>query len=186
MRGNRSGRSAGFTMVELLLVLAIVAVAAGLVTWALPDGESTRLEEDAARLTALLDMARAESRVSGAPVHWVPRAGAEPGEPDANGRVRAFRFVGLPTSLALPGHWLDARISAEVPTSAGVIVLGPEAILPPQRILLRLGRHELQLASDGLGPFVVQATGAAPGGQAGAAQAPAVAGSPSRTAGAAR
>lgn len=164
--GPRVLRTAGrgFTMVELLIVLAIMAVAVGLVTWALPDGDRTRLEEEAARLTALLEMARAESRVTGAPVRWVPRSGTDPGLTDASGRAQAFRFVGLPTTLALPGHWLDARVTAEVATVGGAIVLGPEAILPPQRITLRLGPQQLELASDGLGPFGVQTAGDAPDG----------------------
>ena len=60
-------------MVELLIVIAIVALSVALISAALPDGDASRLEEEGARLTALLEMARAESRVSGAPVVWVPR-----------------------------------------------------------------------------------------------------------------
>jgi general secretion pathway protein H len=37
-------------------------------------------------------------------------------------------------------------------------VLGPSAILPPQRIVLTLGDQRLELASDGLGPFEVSQT----------------------------
>jgi general secretion pathway protein H len=33
------------------------------------------------------------------------------------------------------------------------VVLGPEAILPPQRIVLLLADKRLELASDGLSPF---------------------------------
>jgi hypothetical protein len=33
------------------------------------------------------------------------------------------------------------------------VLLGPEAILPPQRIVLSLGDKRVELASDGLGPF---------------------------------
>ena len=43
-----------------------------------------------------------------------------------------------------------------------MVVLGPEAILPPQRIVLRLENQRLELASDGLGPFAVTGSGAAP------------------------
>ena len=38
---------------------------------------------------------------------------------------------------------------------ANSLVLGPEAILPPQRIVLQLADKRLELASDGLGPFIV-------------------------------
>ena len=140
-------------MVELLIVIAIVALAVALVSVALPDGDAARLEEEGARLTALLEMARAEARVSGAPVHWVPRTEAEP-LTDLSGAPVHFRFVGLPKALALPSRWLDARVSAQIVGSRSV-VLGPAAILPAQRIVLTLAEQRLELLSDGLGPFVV-------------------------------
>ena len=140
-------------MVELLIVIAIVALAVALVSVALPDGDAARLEEEGARLTALLEMARAEARVSGAAVRWVPRTEAEP-LTDLSGAPVHFRFVGLPTALALPSRWLDARVSAQIVGSRSV-VLGPAAILPAQRIVLSLAEQRLELLSDGLGPFVV-------------------------------
>ena len=140
-------------MVELLIVIAIIALAVTLVSVALPDGDTARLEEEGARLTALLEMARAEARVSGSPVNWVPRTEADP-LTDLSGAPVHFRFVGLPTALALPSRWLDARVSAQIVGSRSV-VLGPAAILPPQRIVLMLAEQRLELVSDGLGPFVV-------------------------------
>ena len=160
-------------MVELLIVIAIVALSVALISAALPDGDASRLEEEGARLTALLEMARAESRVSGAPVVWVPRGatgatgatGSADSATDAQGRPVHFRFVGLSAALALPSRWLDERVSAEV-VGARVVVLGPAAILPAQRIVLSLDKQRLELSSDGLGPFAVAqapaATGAAP------------------------
>jgi general secretion pathway protein I len=85
----------GFTMIELLMVIAILAIAVSLVTLALPDGEASRLEEEGVRLGALLEMARAEARVSGATVRWLPRRDDQPAT-DADGVPLQFRFVGLP------------------------------------------------------------------------------------------
>ena len=162
-RPERSGNR-GFTMIELLIVIAIVALSVALISAALPDGDASKLEEEGARLTALLEMARAESRVSGAAVMWVPRGAAGSGESaaDAQGRPLHFRFVGLPAALALPSRWLDERVSAQV-MGARVIVLGPSAILPAQRIVLSLEQQRLELASDGLGPFAVAQSPATPG-----------------------
>ena len=154
MRRRRRGGARGFTLIELVIVIAIVALAVGLIAIALPDGDAARLDEEGARLTALLEMARAEARVSGATVRWVPR-GAGEADPSSDGSAAAanFRFVGLPAALALPTRWLDARVSVQV-VGATTVLLGPEAILPPQRVVLRLGERRLELASDGLGPFV--------------------------------
>lgn len=149
----RRGATRGFTLVELLIVIAIIAVGVALVSVALPDGDAARLDEEGARLTALLELARVEARVSGAPVYWVPSAeGAA--LTDLGGAPVHFRFVGLPVALALPSRWLDARVSAQV-VGARSVVLGPAAILPAQRIVLRLAERRLELLSDGLGPFAV-------------------------------
>lgn len=148
----------GFTMVELLVVFAIVALGVGLVALALPDGEANRLEEEAARLSSLLESARAEARVAGVPVRWVPRnAAAELGlaaGDGADGDVLDFQFVGLPRRLDMPSRWLDRLTQAQV-VGASHLVLGPEAILPPQRVVLRLGEHRLELRTDGLAPFAL-------------------------------
>ena len=156
-RGRSGARPGGFTLIELLVVIAIVAISAGLITLSLRDGHAAKLEEEGARLAALLEMARAEARVSGTTVRWVPkREGSSDPDPDVQ-----FRFVGLSELQALPTRWLDPATQAQV-VGAATVVLGPEAILPPQRIVLRLENQRLELASDGLGPFAVAGSGAAP------------------------
>ncbi|MBS0305067.1 MAG: prepilin-type N-terminal cleavage/methylation domain-containing protein, partial [Proteobacteria bacterium] len=62
----------GFTLVELLVVVALVAIGAGAVSLALRDRAGSRLDEEAARLVALLEGARAEARAAGLTVRWVP------------------------------------------------------------------------------------------------------------------
>jgi general secretion pathway protein H len=151
-RGTPAGR--GFTLIELLIVLAIVVVSSGLIVLALRDSNQARLEEEGARLSALLEMARAEARVAGSTVRWVPRGG------DADPAIQ-FRFVGLPLTQDMPTRWLDPGTRAQI-VGATTLLLGPEAILPPQRVVLTLADRRLELASDGLGPFAVVAAAAAP------------------------
>ena len=139
----------GFTLIELLIVIVIIAVSVGVVSLALRDSDASKLEEEGARLSALLEMARAEARASGTTVRWVPAAAAAANDSDAQ-----FRFVGLPAAQTFPTRWLAAGTSAQV-VGAATVVLGPDAILPPQRIVLRLAERRIELASDGLAPFAV-------------------------------
>ena len=145
---QRAGRMAlrGFTLIELMVVVALIAIASAVVSLALRDPAATRLDQEAARLVALLEAARTEARASGLPASWEPRpvqAGAE-----------GFRFIGLPSSSELPDHWLNVGVSAEV-VNARALVLGPEPLIGAQRIVLRLDDQRVTLATDGLGPFVV-------------------------------
>lgn len=133
----------GFTLIELMVVMAVIAIGAAVVTFALRDPAATRLEREAQRLAALLEIARAESRATGVPALWIP---SPAGEPSAS-----FRFVGLRAGSRLPETWLDDGVRAEV--AGGRVVLGPDAILPPQRIVLALGEQRMEIASDGLGAF---------------------------------
>ena len=136
----------GFTLIELIIVVALIAVASAVATLALRDPSATRLEQEAARLTALLESARAEARASGLTARWEPRAE----QVDTEG----FRFIGLPPSSELPAQWLGSGVTAEV-IGARAVVLGPEPLIPAQRIVLRLGDQQLIVSTDGLGPFVV-------------------------------
>jgi general secretion pathway protein H len=144
LRRLRSG--SGFTLIELLLVVALIAIASGLATFALRNPASTQLEHEGARLAALLESARAQSRGSGIAVRWTPR-GSDPAMP-------GFRFTGLSVGNELPNHWMQSGVSAEI-IGLPALVLGPEPIIGPQRIVLRLEDQRLVLSTDGLGPFEV-------------------------------
>ena len=149
-------RTRGFTLIELLVVIAIVAIASGVASLALRDGDAARLDEEAVRLVALLEGARAEARASGLAARWEPAA---PGGEVAEG----FRFAGLPTNDAMPTHWLNDGVSAEV-LGARAVLLGPEPLIGAQRIRLKLARRSVLIATDGLAPFAVtgEETGATP------------------------
>ena len=139
-RGARR-RTAGFTLLELLVVVAIIAVAAAGVSFAMRDASGTDLDREAQRLAALLESARARSRLTGQPVRWVAT--------DAG-----FRFEGLP-SEALPEHWLSGETRV---VGRGLLVLGPEPVIGPQAVeLASAGRPggTVRIATDGLRPFTV-------------------------------
>ena len=147
-------------MLELLVVLVIIAISAGVMTLAMRDGAATKLEREGARLSALLEMARAESRVTGTPVRWVPAGTVTDRANPRPDQVGGFRFVGMSTLNPLPTGWLDEAVVAQV-VGADTVLLGPEALLPPQRIVLRLADQRIEVATDGLGPFAVATEAAA-------------------------
>jgi general secretion pathway protein H len=145
LRMTTAVKDRGFTLIELLVVLAIIAIASSLVVVSMRDSAQSQLDEEAERLAALFEGARTEARASGITVRWEP-AGAEAND-GAN-----FRFIGLPKSSGLPSNWLRPGVSAEV-VGARAVQLGPEPILPPQRIVLSRDERRVMLASDGLAPF---------------------------------
>jgi general secretion pathway protein H len=127
-----------------MVVLALVAVVVSLVTFSLPDPAAAQLDREAVRLAALLESARAESRSSGVPLRF--ELPTQPGE-------GGFRFVGAMAGEPMPTRWLGDGVSAEI-IGGRALLLGPEPLIGPQRIVLRLGERNLTLATDGIGPFV--------------------------------
>ena len=138
----------GFTLLELLVVLSIMALATVGVGLSMRDGTQAQLERDAERLAALLESARAQSRASGVPVRWL----ALP---------EGFRFDGLPSQHPLPTRWLDPSTGVRGEAS---LVLGPEPLIGPQQVILTQSthpEHALRVATDGLRPFAVSSAEAA-------------------------
>jgi len=159
---RRIGAARGFTLIELMIVLTLVAIAAGVISLSLRDPASTRLEHEAARLVALLESARAESRASGLPVRWVPQRVGDDVDFRFVGLPDDFRFFGLAQAGAASRRWLDPQTTAEVAGGAGAVSLGPEPLIGAQRIVLHLGDRQLELRTDGLGPFTVAGDEARP------------------------
>lgn len=139
-------RCAGFTLIELMVVLVLVAIASAGVVFSLRDGGQAQLAREAERLSALLETARAQSRASGVPVRWR----AVPG---------GFAFDGLPPG-SLPDRWLQPGTTAVGPA---VLLLGPEPLIGRQEVALATADgpgRVLRIATDGLRPFTVQPMGA--------------------------
>ena len=142
----------GFTLLELLVVVAIIAIASAGVSFALRDSSETQLERETQRLAALLESGRAQSRASGIPVSWHTTA-------------EGFQFDGVPPQ-ALPERWLGpdtlASNAATAVRGQATLALGPEPIIGRQEVVLSSASHPeraLRVATDGLRPFSVQPLG---------------------------
>jgi general secretion pathway protein H len=123
---------------ELLLVVAVIAMATVGVSLALRDSAQSQLEIEAQRLAAVLDGARAQARASGVAVRW--KAGDNGYTLD--GKASVWQYTG---------------IAAEAPPQG--LVLGPEPLMA--RTSVRLWRIEkpesaVLIATDGLRPFGVE------------------------------
>ena len=144
--GNPERSLGGFTLLELLVVVAIVAMASVGVGFAMRDASLVQLERDAERLSALLESARARSRVSGVPVRWHPTE-------------HGFRFEGL-SGPELPQQWLDADTQVAGVAGTVSLTLGPEPIIGPQEVTLVSSQapgKSVRLTTDGVRPFALRA-----------------------------
>ena len=141
--------SHGFTLLELLVVVSIIAAVSSGVALSLRDGSQTALDRDAQRLAVLLESGRAQSRATGVAVQWTTTA---------NG----FEFVGL-SPATLPNQWLSESTRAIGTVS---LQLGPDPMIGAQAVQLinatQTGNPEsasVRISTDGLRPFSVQSKG---------------------------
>lgn len=142
--GSSRGRAKtlGFTLLELLVVLAIIAFATVGVSLSMRNASDTQLEREATRLAALLEAARGQSRASGIPVVWRSVAGG-------------FTFDGLPAGT-LPSQWLDPGTGTV--SVNPLLRLGPDPLIGRQEVsiaILAKPEHVLRIGTDGLRPFSV-------------------------------
>ena len=164
---SRATGQRGFTLIELMVVVLIVALASGIVVFSLRDTQGIALEREGQRLAALLEYGRAQSRLQGTPVRW-------------RATPQGFVLEGL-NKPAPEQPWLsqDTRVLDVLPrnptadaASLATLALGPEPVLAPQSVLLGSGQtpgNTVRVATDVVRPFAIVPTGAAAPGATGRA-----------------
>jgi general secretion pathway protein H len=140
--GNKCHARRGFTLLELLVVLALLALTTAGLSFAVRNPDIRQLELEAQRLAALFESARAQSQLTAIPVRWTVEQGK-------------VRFEGLAPTM-LPTQWLSRET---VVISKSGILLGPEPLTGPQEVILaslRRPDYQLRVWTDGLRPYKIQ------------------------------
>ncbi len=127
---------------ELLVVIALMALVSVGVVFAMGDNGQDQLQREGQRLAAQLEAARAQSRASGQAARW--RA-------DSTGFVVEGLQGGSRRSA-----WLNPPVATR---TSGDIVLGPEPLIGPQTIAIshpQRAANTVVIATDGVRPFELQ------------------------------
>ncbi len=133
----------GLSLLELLVVLCVLALASGGVVWRLHDPAARQLQQEASRLAAVLEAARSQSRARGQALRW--RTTPE-----------GYTFDGAAGPPG-PAPWLFEDTRAQV-WGAQALLLGPEPVIGSQAVAVIHGPtgRSVWVLTDGVRPFKVQ------------------------------
>lgn len=152
-RGARG--AAGFTLLEMLVVLVIAGILVSMATLTMTRNPRTDLNEQAQRLALLFESAGDEAQVRSQPIAWVPVAGGYRFEVRTADGWRVLR-----DDLLAPRRW-DTEVTGvaiHYPGSdetASRIVFGLESIDTPVQVTLYSAIGQVSIAGNGNGRFEV-------------------------------
>jgi len=131
----------GFTLLELMVVLVIIGVAASGIMLSMRSSQEGTLYKEADQVVAALESGRVQSRTRGVAAVFVATA---------DGFI--VKSPDTPLDPKAVTKWLDPDIRAtgDVPTQ-----LGPAPILPAQTVVLSLGNYSVRISTQGLKPFAL-------------------------------
>lgn len=153
-RSRPAGRrfSRAFTLVELLVTLAVIAIAAALLSANLMPDARRELRTDAERLSLLLAAAREEAQVRGRPVRFVADE-------------RGYRFLVFSdrqwrsleeAPLRERGWSAPTRVMLSRGDARSALEFGRDPVDAPFELVLERDGLQVALAANGLGRFEVR------------------------------
>ncbi|CAG9273934.1 GspH/FimT family pseudopilin [Paraburkholderia unamae] len=157
-RVSARSRTAGFTLLEMLVVLLIAGILISLASLTLSRNPRTDLNEEAQRLALLFESAGDEAQVRARPIAWQPLAGGyrfdvrtEDGwRPLRDDLLGARHWEGGVTGVAIsyPG--------ADDDMHANRLVFGTEAVDVPVQVTLFSAAGRATIVGTGTGRFEVR------------------------------
>jgi general secretion pathway protein H len=155
-RQTAARRNAGFTLLEMLVVLVIAGLLVSLASLQLTRNPRTDLNEEAQRLALLFESAGDEAQVRARPIAWQPVDGGfrfdirtEDGwRPLRDDLLRARRWEGGVTGVQI--QFLDSD------KSVSRLIFGTEAIDTPMEITLVSAAGRATIIGSGNGRFQVR------------------------------
>lgn len=157
---RRFGRTDGFTLLELLVVMIIAGIVVSLVAVNAMPNDRGRVIDDGQRIARLFELAQEEAQLRARAIAW---------EADGIG----WRFLEstpngwMPLSGALtgdvlgPGRWRLPLDSVAVTAGgrgagSGRLIFGREPVGEPQQLVLMRGGIRVDVNGDGSGRFSAQ------------------------------
>lgn len=147
--------AAGFTLLEMLVVLVIAGILISSASLSLTRNPHTELDEQGRRLALLFESAGDEAQVRSHPIAWQPQKGGYRFAERVDGRWRPLR-----DDLLRARKW-DASVNGVTIRFAGTqdtatqIVFGLESIDVPVVVTLYSPSGQVSVASTGNGRFEV-------------------------------
>jgi len=148
----------GFTLIEVLVVVILIAITATLVAVRLTPDDQRTLTDEAAKLAILLEQARDEAVGTGASVAWQPEAGRY----RFAYRMQDRSWMGYKEdpfreqTLAMPVQMTGVEINGRPAAVGDLLVFSPVTGSPPFRIHLAVAGYRLRIRSDSPAQVVVE------------------------------
>ena len=144
-RPSCSGPAPGFTLIELMVVLAIVAVLTSVVAWSARPSIPHQLHQEGVRLAIWLQATHAQARSAG----WSVQARA---------KTEGVELTGAGTEAGAAPRLTWIASSTQVVGPPVDLVLGPEPFLPAQQWVLGSSldpKARVRVWTDDTGPWKV-------------------------------
>lgn len=141
-------RAAGYTLLELLVTLAVIGIATGMLTLSMGGDEPRKLREEGDRLATLFRIAQSEARVSGRAVLWQADLAGYRFRPVVPDAARP-----LPEELLIERKWpLEVH---RVQTRE--LLFSREPMREPAVVAIATEHHGVRVALDALGTASISA-----------------------------